>query len=119
MTGLLALVIVVLVGYIWTQRNKSNEITIRITSDANPNSPADVAQDIDKDAWDPTPDDLYPASGDRKTLKGVRLHVRCQDPQKTGTHPRVRGRCMGRSDRNCAERQDPLRARNQVLALRL
>lgn len=76
---LLLLIIAGLAWYIWAQRKKPAEITIRITSDMSASSSSEDAQPIDKDAWDPNPDDSYVPSGKRRPIKGMRLHIRFQD----------------------------------------
>lgn len=79
MIEVLLLIIAGLAWYIWAQRKKPNEITIRITSEVSPGSATDSAQPIDKDAWDPNPDDSYAPSGKRRPIKNMRLHIRFQD----------------------------------------
>lgn len=79
MTEFFLVLFAALAWYFWHQSRKQHDVTLHIkVSTGTGNSPDNEPQ-IDKDAWDPNPDDSYVAGGQRRQLRGMRLHIRFQD----------------------------------------
>jgi uncharacterized tellurite resistance protein B-like protein len=80
MTSILLLIIAALAWYIFSSKKKPpppQTVTLNVEiSSVGSHAPSEP---MDKDAWDPVPDEYYDPSSPRREMKGVELRIRFQD----------------------------------------